>query len=298
MADDKDDNLILVIGATGNVGSEVVRRLASTGTRVRALVRSSQKGAQLESVGAEVVVGDVADPTTLAGPLEGARRVFLVMSPGPDHEKLERSAIDALVRAGRPHVVKLSVIAANPDSPSRFFASHGRIEKLIREADLPFTFLRPNDFMQNAFLWASSIASEGRAYVTPGSISSVDVGDIAAVAVAALTGEGHEGAAYTLTGAEALSRAEQAGKIADALGRKVEIVEISSDQLKAGLLQAGLPEWIASGLEELQAHYFGPNLGSEVTDDVRRVTGREPRSFDEFARDFARAVGGASGSPG
>lgn len=298
MADDKVDNVILVIGATGNVGSEVVRRLASSGTRVRALVRSPQKGAELESVGAELAVGDVADPTTLAGPLEGVTRVFLVMSSGPAHEQLERSAVDALVQAGRPHVVKLSVIAANPDSPSRFFAGHGRIEKLIREANLPFTFLRPNDFMQNAFLWASSIAAEGRAYVTPGSISSVDVGDIAEVAVAALTGEGHEGAAYTLTGPEALSRAEQAAKIADALGRKVEIVEISSDQQKAGMLQAGVPEWITSGLEELQVHFFGPNLGSEITDDTRRITGREPRRFDDFARDFAQAVGGGSGSPG
>ncbi len=295
MADDAIDDLILVIGATGTVGSEVVRQLASSKTRVRALVRSPQKGADLESAGAELAVGDVADPQSLAGPLEGVRRVYLVMQPGPDHEQLERNAVDAVVRAGRPHLVKQSVIAADPDSPSRFFASHGRIEELIRESHLPSTMLRPNDFMQNAFLWASTIASDGRAYVTPGSISSVHVGDIAAVAVAALTGEGHEGAVYTLTGPEALTRAEQAGKLADALGRKVEMVEVSADQMKAGLLQAGLPEWIASGLAELQIHYFGRGLGSEVTDDIQRVTGQAPRTFDEFAREYANTVGRSRG---
>lgn len=105
MADDKVDNLILVIGSTGKVGSEVVRRLASSGARVRALVRSPQKGADLESAGAELAVGDAADSRSLAGPLEGVRRVYLVMQPGPDHEQLERNVVDAVVRAGRPHLV-------------------------------------------------------------------------------------------------------------------------------------------------------------------------------------------------
>jgi uncharacterized protein YbjT (DUF2867 family) len=192
-----------------------------------------------------------------------------------------------------PHVVKVSVIAADPDSPSRFFAGHARIEELIRESQLPCTLLKPNDFMQNAFQWAATIPSDGRAYVTSGSISSVHVSDVAAVAVAALTGEGHEGAVYTLTGPEALTRAEQAAKIGEALGREVEMVEISADQLRAGLLQAGLPEWIAEGLTELQVHYFGPGHGAATTDDIRQVTGRAPRTFDEFAGDFAKAVGGS-----
>jgi uncharacterized protein YbjT (DUF2867 family) len=104
VVDGKDDNPILVIGSTGKVGTQVVRQLASTGARVRALVRSPQKGADLESAGAELAVGDVANSDSLAGPLEGVRKVFLVMQSGPDHEKLERNAVDALVRAGRPHV--------------------------------------------------------------------------------------------------------------------------------------------------------------------------------------------------
>jgi len=282
--------MILVIGSTGTVGSEVVRQAREAGAEVRALVRSREKGGDVEALGGELVIGDCSDPSSLDPAFDGVDHLFIVMASGPEQVQLERNAIEAAQRRGDVHVVKLSALGADPGSPVRFGASHGEIEKILADSGLPNTLLRPNDFMQNAFGWASTLHS-GQVYspIPHAQIASVDVRDIAAVGVAALTETGHEGKVYELTGPEALTRREQTMKLEAAAGVDVELVEVSSDEAREAMLGAGYPEYAVDGLIELDVHVYEPGHASGLADGVREATGRDPRSFEEFARDHAEA---------
>lgn len=282
--------MILVIGSTGTVGSEVVRQARQAGADVRALVRSAEKGADAEAAGSELAIGDCSDPSSLDAALEGVDHLFVVLPAGPDQVELETNAIEAARRKGGVHVVKLSVIGADPEAPVRFGASHGQIERALAESGLPSTLVRPTDFMQNAFGWASTLRS-GQVYSpTPeAQIASVDVRDIVAVGVVALTEPGHEGKVYELTGPEALTRREQVLKLAAAAGVDAEVVGVSNDQARDAMLAAGYPEYAVGGLIELNVHVYEPGYASGLAGGVREATGRDPRSFEEFARDNAQA---------
>ena len=157
---------------------------------------------------------------------------------------------------------------------------------------MAWTFLRPNGFMQNFVTYmGDGIRRDGAFYSAVGDtkMSHVDVRDIAAVAVRALTEPGHEGKAYTLSGPEALSYDEMAAELSKALGRQVRHVKLSPAQLKAGMLAAGLPEEMADALLDLEA-FYAAGRGGGITGDVKRVTGRDPRRFTETARDLAPAL--------
>jgi uncharacterized protein YbjT (DUF2867 family) len=283
--------MILVIGSSGTVGSEVVRQARQAGADVRALVRSPEKGADAEAAGAELAVGDCADPASLDAALGGVDHVFIVLPGAPDQVALETNAIEAVQRAGGAHVVKLSVMGADPSAPVRFGASHGAVEQVLADSGLPHTVLRPTDFMQNVFGWAGTLRS-GQVYTpTPDAqIASIDVRDIAAVAVTALTQPGHEGKAYALTGPEALTRREQVTVLAAAAGVEAEVVEVTNEQARDAMLGAGFPEYAVGGLIELNEHVYEPGYASTVADGVREATGHEPRSWEEFARDHAEAL--------
>jgi len=286
--------MILVVGATGTVGSEVVRQLRTVGQDVRALVRTAEKASAAEADGATAVLGDVAQPDSLGPALEGIDHVFLVLPGAEDQVRLESNVIDAVKAAGDIHLVKLSVIGADPDAPVRFGANHGKIEQALAASGVPHTLLRPNDFMQNSFGWAAMIQDDGRVYApnADAQISSVDVRDIAAVAVAALTQEGHEGKTYELTGPEGLTRREQVAKVAAATGRDIELVPVSNEQARDSMLEAGYPEFAVGGLYELFEHVYDPGYAAGLQPGVREATGEEPRSWEDFARDHAQVFTG------
>jgi uncharacterized protein YbjT (DUF2867 family) len=193
--------MILVTGATGNVGSQVVEQLSSTGAPVRAFVRDPEKAANVWETSVEIAEGDFQRPETLAAALEGVDRLFLLMGTAENQVELENDVIDAAVRAGVRRVVKLSIYGAEIGSPVPFRDWHGRIEARLEGAGLAYTHLRPTFFMQNA---AYMLAPDGVFYVPSGAgrIGWVDVRDVAAVAVRALTEDGHEGKAYDITGPE------------------------------------------------------------------------------------------------
>ncbi len=283
--------MILVIGSTGTVGSEVVRQAREAGADVRALVRSSEKGADAQAVGAELAVGDCSDPASLDAALDGVDHVFIVLPGSPDQVALETNAIAAIGRAGGAHVVKLSVMGADPAAPVRFGANHGEIERVLGESGVPHTLLHPTDFMQNAFGWAGTLRS-GQVYspIPDVQIASVDVRDIAAVAVTALTEPGHEGRTYDITGPEALTRRQQVSTLAAAAGVEVETVEITEEQAREGMLGAGFPAYAVEGLIELDEQVYKPGYASALAGGVREATGHEPRGWEEFARDHAEAL--------
>lgn len=286
-----DSPAILITGATGNVGRELVKQLSAQRVPYRAMARSPQAAEALAALeGAEVVVGDFDKSETLVHALQGVERAFLLTSSSERAEDQQSNFVDLARRSGVQHIVKLSQWAASPDSPVRFLRYHAAIERKIRESAMAYTFLRPNLFMQGLLAFKETIIGQGRFFATIGSarVSAIDVRDIASAAVAALVEEGHEGQIYHLTGPEALSHREMAEKLSAALGRQIDFVDVPPNAMREALIEAGLPAWQADGLIEDYAHY-SRGEAAEVTTGVQDATGRLPRTFDDFARDYAQA---------
>lgn len=282
--------MILVTGSTGTNGSEAVKQLAATGAKVRALVHNPAKAQAIEAPNVEIVAGDLADPASLGAALQGVERAYLVVPADARSVEMHRNFIEAAKAAGVRHIVKLSVMGADVQSPVTFARWHAQGEKLLEESGLSWTFVRPNSFMQNMLGVAGSIASEGVFYQPGGDapVSHVDARDITAVAVKALTEDGHEGQTHVLTGPEGLSFQDIAQKLSAVTGKSVSYVDISPDQFKTALMGYGMPAEIADGMNELYAVIRAGYMG-QTTDTVAQVAGRAPTSFDQFARDHAAA---------
>lgn len=238
--------------------------------------------------GSEIAVGNFNDSRSIADALDGVDRAFLLTNSSDQAEAQQAGFVDVASRVGVKHIVKLSQWAADPDSPVRFLRYHAAVEWRIQESGMAYTFLRPNLFMQGLLAFREPILAQGKFFAAAGEakISAVDVRDIAAVAVAALTGEGHAGKTYDLTGPEALTHAEMAEKLSNALGRRIEFIDVPPEAMMESLLTIGLPRWQAEGLIEDYAHYRRGEA-STIASGVQDATGTPPRSFDSFARDYA-----------
>lgn len=281
--------MLLVTGATGTTGTAVLRALQAKGVAARGLIRDDAKAEHVRALGAEPVVGDLADPPSLSGALAGVERAYLVTPFSPKQPDLEQAFVEAAARAGVRHVVKLSVIGASPEAPVRFARSHAVAERTLRESELAWTFLRPSGFMQNNLAWAAQLR-DGTFY-TPcphASVAVVDARDIGEVAAEVLTGDGHEGKAYGLTGPEAVSFRDQALRLFGAAGREIAVEEVPLAEVKAAMLRAAMPQWNVDALGELLESYAAGGARA-TTSGVQDVLGRPPRSLDDFARDHVDA---------
>jgi uncharacterized protein YbjT (DUF2867 family) len=286
--------MILVTGATGTTGREIVSELHKLGASgVRALVRDPARAAFIREAGFETTEGDFDRPETLGPALEGVERALLLTPPSPQTFEQQRAFVEAARRAGVHHVVKFSAVGADANAPEGFGKWHGQSEELLKSSGLAWTMLQPNFFMQNLLGQAEQIKSTGAVYQPGGDAraSLIDTRDIAAVAARTLTEEGHEGQTYVLTGPAALSYHEVAAKLSEAAGRDIKYVPITPEQFREGALGAGLPEWLVSALERLN-EIFASGQAAEVNDNVRRVGKKEPTTFDQFARDYAAAFKG------
>src|SRR6266516_5931630 len=197
--------MILVTGANGLNGSELVRRLSAKGVYVRALVRSTARAEGLYSLPmVEIVEGDMARPETLIGPLRGVERAMLISSSDPTMLEVQSNFIEEARKAGVKHIVKLSGIMPELDSPFRYARMHGEIEKRLEASGIAFTHLRAGEFFTAYFRRVPLIVAKG-ALILPmedARIASIDIGDIAEVAATVLTSTGHAGKIYLLTGPE------------------------------------------------------------------------------------------------
>ena len=282
---------VLVTGATGNTGRAIVDALIQRGTPVRAMVRTATESSRLPD-GVPLAVADFDNPASLAAALDGAERAYLVTPSSEQAEAQQRRFADLALHGGVRHIVVLSQLAADEQSPVRFLRYHAAVEHHVRDLGVAWTFLRPNLFFQGLLALAQSIAAEGRFYapIGDGRVSAVDVRDIAAVAATALTEAGHEGATYTLTGPAAITHADIAAALTDALGRDISFIDVTPDAF-AQSLQSILPPWQIDGLLEDYADYRRGEAAT-VTTAVAEVTGRPPRDVRQFAGDYAHAFGG------
>jgi uncharacterized protein YbjT (DUF2867 family) len=293
---------ILVTGATGTVGNEVVKQLlAAKGQReediiVKAAARSANDDT-FRNLGVQIAQLDYNKPNTLSTALRGVNKVFLLTPFQSNMVDLTLNLVNEAKNVGVKHIVKQSVLGADAEheiTPNRL---HRQAEKIIEESGIPFTFLRPNFFMQNFVTFYSHfIKTQGAFYVPAGDAkaSFVDVRDIAAVAVQVLSGSSKNGEtkhirkAYDITGGEALSYGQAAEILSKEIGKKVNYVNISDEDARKGMKDMGADEWTINSMIELfgitRAGYL-----SEISTAVEQVTGNKPITFSQFARDYAVA---------
>jgi uncharacterized protein YbjT (DUF2867 family) len=281
---------VLVIGATGKTGSGLVAALRRVGINVRAFVRDGSGAEPLKAIGAEVAVGDLDRPETIAPALEGIDKVYLLTWNGPSQEQQGLNVIEAARRFGDIHLVRHSMWG--PER-SRIVQQGYRIEEAIRSSGLSWTILKPTFFMQNTMMAAQTISSQGVIYwdMKEGRLGMIDVRDIVDSALAVLTGTGHEGKSYILTGPAAISFHDVARTFSTLLGKDIKYVSVPGEAALGSMLQMGMPEWIGKGYVEL-SEGFSENFAASVTDNVRMLTGHAARSFEQFARDHLSAFGG------
>ncbi|MGY0019586.1 SDR family oxidoreductase [Streptomyces sp. cg35] len=281
--------MILITGATGTIGSELVRLLAARGVPHRALTRDP--GRARFGPGTDVARGDYDDPDSLAAAVTGVDALFLVNAPGAAGPGVhDRAVLTAARAAGVRRVVKLSAIGTGEPATGRFGQWHVPGEQALRDGPSEWTVLRPSTFASNFLWWAGEIRA-GRPVPDQyggGAQGVVDPADIAAVAVEALLADGHHGQTYTLTGPELLSVPEMTALVGKELGREIGSVEVSEADSRAFVISSGIPEEFAEGVLEGLAHVrAGGN--AVVTDDVERVLGRPPRTFGQWAREHRGA---------
>ena len=291
--------MILVTGATGLTGGALVRRLSAGGVPVRALARSATQAERLSTLPqVEVVEGDMAQPATLGRALLDVDRAMLISSADPAMLEVQSNFIDAAAKARVEHVVKLSGIIPDLHSPFRYARMHREIERHLESSGMAFTHLRAGEFMHAYFRQVPAIVATGKLPrpMEDARIASIDVGDIAEVAATILTGSGHQGSTYPLTGPEALSMTDVAEKLSAATGRTIRYVNVPPEQATAAQIAAGMPPYTAEALAELFAER---RKGKEahVSPVVQTILRRPATSFDEFAARHAAVFRGEQPAP-
>jgi uncharacterized protein YbjT (DUF2867 family) len=288
--------MLLVTGGTGSSGSAVVREFARRGIPVRVLVRSDDKARTFAAMPAvEPVVGDMLRPDTLGPALRNVHRVLMISSPRERMVQTQCTFVDAAKAAGVAHVVKFSGKESGAGFDANAFRGtrqHEEIEHYLERSGLAWTHLRPSQFMQFYLPGTlTGVDPREQALVLPigGSrLAPVDIEDIAKVSVALMTGEGHEGKVYEMTGPEALTMAEAVEHISAATGVPFRYVEVSSEEKRRQLAASGLPPETIDLLDELFTERRR-RPDSDVRLATHRRFGVEPTTFARFARQNAEA---------
>ncbi len=279
--------MIVVTGATGQVGGELVRLLFAADARLRVVTR--RPGDLRLPPGIEVVYGDCEEPATIEAAFAGADSAFLMSAQvmgsrtAPTHDIV---LADAAARAGLRRVVKLSVLSGGQGRPGAAEDMIGRWARLAESAvtgcGVEWTLLRPGRFMSNALHWAPMIR-RGDEITIPFATrptASIDPADVAAVAAAALTGAGHGGRAYELSGPQALTPAAELDILGEVLGRPLRAVDPGEQAARAGLAAGGMPP---EAVEAVMARSLRTDDGTQVLPTVAEITGRKPGTFADWA---------------
>ena len=283
---------ILITGATGTISSGLIAQLKGSEHRLRALVRNPEKAEELKWQGVEVRVGDLEKPWTLGPAFAEADTVWILAPPGPRAPEQCSNALWAARQGGAKHVVRMSAFGAAHTAPTINSRLHALSDAELVGSGMPFTILKPHFFMQNLMMAAQSVAQQGALYfaLADGKMGLIDSRDISDFAAHVLTTEGHEGKTYTLTGPASLSMYQIAAAIGEAVGRTVTYVPVPVEGARQSMAQMGMDEWMVN----LMCDYFtaySANWGDLVTDDFQCLTGKSPRSIEQFARDFRGTLG-------
>jgi uncharacterized protein YbjT (DUF2867 family) len=275
--------MILLTGVTGKTGGATAQALLAKGQKFRAIVRNEEKAAALKAAGVELVVGDMTDAAVLGRALAGVEKALLIAPNGQQQLAHERQFVDAAVKAGVRHLVKMSSIEATPTVTSPIASIHYAAEQYIEQSGLAWTFMKPSFFMQNFLANAGTIKEQDKFFLPMGGglVAMIDCGDIGAATAAVLAGNGHAGKRYELTGPEVLNFEAAAERLSQALGRKIQYVNVPMDAYRQTLARFLTNEWHLNAVLAL----FGEIAGctdAATTDTVEQLTGRKPVALVDF----------------
>ncbi len=286
---------VLITGATGTVSGALLDALTDADVVLRALVRDESKAEGIESPGVEVRIADLDTPESLPAAFESVHDLWLLNANDPRAPENSMNAVWAARQAGVERVVRLSAVGAAHDAPTRSGRLHALADAGLENSGLRWTILRPHFFMQNLLDSADRVAEQGTFHLNMGEgrLGMIDVRDVAEIAAKILTDEPdrHHGKVYTPTGPEAVSFAQVAAQLHEAIGYDVTYLAVPDDAARLAMLDAGFSEWLVGMLVEY-GQAFSTGWGDFTTNDVEEVLGRQPRRFADFARDHAAAFTG------
>lgn len=277
-----------IIVNSGNVGTPVALELARMGHQVTLTDRAPRQNAAYDKLGIRQVPFDINSLSSMTSALEGGEAFFSLTPLVENLVEAGTMAIRAAREAGIRKIVRSSAQSAGPDAPIQLGRWHYAIEKAVEDSGIPFTILRPANFMQNYLTFGTPETIQGQsAFYAPmgeAKISVIDTRDISGVAARALVEPGHDGKCYDLTGGESLSNREIAEIISTALGRKITYVSIPAAKAAESMLGSGMPGWLVTMLSELFAFGAAGNLAA-IKPDTELVLKRKPITFSQFVQD-------------
>lgn len=282
---------ILVLGATGNTGSEVVKQLKEAGADFGIMARSADAANKLGLNPNQVRVSNYDDVEAMTKALEGVKKIYVAMPVHPSNQQWIENTVAAAKTAGVELIVKLSGMGAKADAGSEIIRTHVLTDDIVKESGIAYTIVQPNSFFQNLYGSLPTINAMGQFFLplAQAKQSVIDIRDVAAVIVTALTQSGHENQTYLISGPEALTFAEQAAILTEVSGKQIDYIAVPQEAAESAMKEAGLDNWTAEKLAEIMA-WFGEGHYAYVTDTVEQVTGQKPRTFKVFAKEFAAVV--------
>jgi uncharacterized protein YbjT (DUF2867 family) len=278
--------MLLLTGVTGKTGGASAQALLRKGVPLRAIVRNAEKAEFLKAAGVELVIGDVADKAVLEKAMTGVDKALMTLPNGEKQLDMEKQFVDVAKAKGVKHLVKMSSMEASPDAKSPIAKIHYASEQYLQKSGLAWTMMKPNFFMQNFLGSAGTIKEQGKFFLPMGEGRTVmaDTRDIGACVAAVMTGQGHEGQKYEITGPEVLSFADAAARFSTVLGRKIEYVHVPMEAYRPTLARFLTNEWHLNAVCELFQE-IAEGETPHTTDSVQMLTGKPPVSFEQFVRD-------------
>jgi len=274
--------MILITGATGNIGRELVKQLSEKGVALRVVTRDESKVKQLDP-SIERVIGDFGDEKVAERAVQGVDRLFLFPLITEEDHRSNTLLLEKAKKAGVKHVVMLSSLGAESTVLSKIGELHRTKEVLVEESGIPWTFVRPGAFMTNSYQWQPTIKSEGKVFspTGDGKVAPISPKDIARVLAVALTSPGHEGKTYTLTGPELLSAREQVDILSKAIGRPIAYVDVPASAAAEQMGRSGYPRFIVEGLTGM---WEGIKIGKAAvqTKDLETLTGSKGEKYERW----------------
>ena len=279
--------MILLTGLGSSTGLGIAKRLLKSGHSFNALVRDAGKIPELKSKKVTLVKGSLDDSDSLQKAMDGIENALLISPVSENQYKIEKNFIDTAKKAGVRHIVKFSAIGADPDSPSLILRNHGQSEKYLKKSGLKYTIVKPNIFMQSFVDFYGQDIKKKKQLKMPlknAKCGYLDIRDAVRLTTKVLTTKGSKNKSHIVTGPESLSCFEVAERFSEAISKKIKYIEIKPKEFKKDMLDAGIKESTAEAYSELYK-LVRDGICDQVTDDIYKVTDRQPHTFDEFLDD-------------
>jgi uncharacterized protein YbjT (DUF2867 family) len=274
--------MILITGATGNIGTELVKRLVSKRTPIRVITRDEKKIAHLEpEVGR--VIGDRHEPSVVQRAVQDVEKVFVLSGPFDIDHEADRLLMNKAKNAGVRQIVLISSSNVHLAEKNSVGVFHREKEMLVEKSGIPWTFLRPGAFMSNALQWVNTIKLQGKVFnpTGDGKVAPISPYDIAAVAALALIGSEHQGKAYDLTGSQLLSTQEQVHILSKVIGSPIECIDIPIEAAAERWKASGLPEILIQGLVD-RCMRTRNGESTFYANEIERLTGQPAQTFEAW----------------